>query len=148
MKSSLELGCVDAVAPHDHGVLTVVGVVPAAAANRLETEALVQPDRVVVGVAHLQRDPARTKSVGTLHESREEDGAVPLRVVPGANADGGDMGFERDAPEARVADEPPSWRSTTYDACRFWDSSLAYAFFGHGDAKTWRSIACTAAMSS
>src|SRR5438876_9021024 len=34
-----------------------------------------------------------------------------------------------------------------YDAWRFCDSSLAYAFFGHGDVKMSRSMVCTTAIS-
>ena len=43
-------------APHDHRVLAVVGVVPAAHAGRAEAELLVQHDRARVRLAHLERD--------------------------------------------------------------------------------------------
>ena len=44
------------VAPHDHGVLAVVGVVAAPNAARLEAEQLVQPDRALVRDADLERE--------------------------------------------------------------------------------------------
>ena len=77
----------------------------APAADRLETEAFVEADRMVVGVAHLERDPASAERVGALHERREQHCPVSLGVIPGAYADGGDMGFERHAPEARIPDD-------------------------------------------
>ena len=43
------------LAPHDHGVLAIVRVVPAAETAGLEAEALVEPDRARVRDAHLER---------------------------------------------------------------------------------------------
>jgi len=103
---------------------------------------------MVVGIAHLERDPARPERIGSLHERGEQHRAVALGVVAGADTDGGDVGFERDPPEARIAHDLALLTQHDVRRLRFCDSSLAYAFFGHGDEKTWRSIACTAAMSS
>jgi len=96
---------VDAVAPHDDRVLTVVGVVPATPADALEAERLVEADGVVVAVAHLQCHPPGAQGVGALDERGEEGATVSLVLVAGAHADGGDVRLVQHLPETAVADD-------------------------------------------
>src|ERR1039458_10461150 len=56
---ALECGRMQRVAPHHDRVLAVVGVVAAPPADRLEAEALVEPDGVPVAHPHLHGYPAR-----------------------------------------------------------------------------------------
>src|SRR4051794_32061436 len=69
------------VAPHDERVLAVVGVVAAADAARAEAHALVEPDRVRVRDAHLERVAAAALARCELEEAVEQRGRDPAPAV-------------------------------------------------------------------
>src|SRR6266567_2676163 len=98
-----EAGRVDGVGPHHDRVLAVVRVVALAPPDHLEAEGLVHVHRVLVGRAHLERDPLGAHVVRGLDETGEDDAPVTVVVELPANADRRHVGLVVHAPHAAVA---------------------------------------------
>src|SRR5438132_3084826 len=101
----LEARRLDRVRPHHDGVLVIVGVVPAATTDHLETELLIEPDGDVVGGSHLEREPARAELIGPLNQRRHQGMPVSFALLVRSDADGRDVRLVAHLPQPGIADD-------------------------------------------
>ena len=119
--SSYVPASVDGRAPHDHGVLAVVGVVAPAAAGGTKAVALVQGDRADVGLAHLERE-ARARVVDALDERQQQRRRDPAAAQLGVDGDVHDVPdgvvarADRGSRRASRPAAPPAARRSTSTA--------------------------------